>query len=63
VGTLGNVSTVGLIVGGVGVVTGGIVLLTQRLGGSSPRKTEGSSGSQGLVLGLTPFGVSARGWF
>jgi hypothetical protein len=63
IGTLGNVSTVGLIVGGVGVVTGGIVLLTQRLGGSSPRKTEGSSGQQGFALGLTPGGISARGWF
>jgi hypothetical protein len=63
IGTLGNASTVGLIVGGVGVVTGGVVLLTQRLGGSSPRKTEGSSSQQGFALGLTPGGVSARGWF
>ena len=40
-----------------------VVLLTQRLGGSAPRKTEGSSGERGFTLGLTPGGVSARGWF
>jgi hypothetical protein len=65
--TLGNVSTAALVVGGVGAVAGGIVILTQRFGRSAPRKTAEpsalSSSAKAFALGLTPGGVSVKGWF
>ena len=73
ISTLGNVSTVGLVVGGVGVVAGGIVLLTRlrTKPSTTPHTTEGtthapaapSSGLQAVALGFTPGGVSVGGWF
>jgi hypothetical protein len=36
-GTLGNVSTVGLVVGGLGVAAGAVILITLRTGSSAPR--------------------------
>ncbi len=65
--TLGNVSTAALVVGGVGVVAGGVVILTQRVGRGAPRKTAEpsapSSSATAFTLGLTPGGVSVKGWF
>jgi hypothetical protein len=64
--TMGTISTAAFIVGGVGVVTGGVMLLSQRFGKKSPRKADGPSAfsqGEGFTLGLTPGGVLARGSF
>jgi hypothetical protein len=62
IGTLGNVSTAGLVVGGVGVVVGGAVLLSQRSSSKSTRASN-AGGEGGFALELAPGGVTARGWF
>ena len=67
IGTLGNLSTAGLVVGGAGVATGAVLLLVQRLSGKPPRDAgparAAENGAPGVEIGLAPFGVGARGWF
>jgi hypothetical protein len=55
--TLGTVSTVGLVLGGIGVATGTIVLVALRPGGSA-RSTGASAGTVGVGLG--GFNVEGR---
>jgi hypothetical protein len=66
VGTLGDVSTAALIVGGAGVVTGGIMLVVQRAGTKRRRtgaSAEAIAGERRLELGLAPGGVTLGGRF
>ncbi len=63
--SLGTVSTVAFVVGGVGVASGAVLWFLQRDSHPSPRSPEGApaQGASAFSVGLTPGGVVARGSF